>query len=118
MGGGYPYPGGSPYPSGGPGGGPGGGGPWGGGPNGGNNDDGGARMQDAMNPAESLTVAKGSTDVTVTDDQNHKRVYITDGRKPQKSKDSNTQEIVAHWEGNRLVATEKGPPRRQVAPNI
>ena len=97
MGGGYPYPGGGQ------------GGPWGGGPNARNGNDGREQAQDIMNPAESLTIVKKSTDVTVTDDRNHQRVYITDGRKPQKSKDTDYVEIPAHWENDRLIATEKEP---------
>ena len=35
-------------------------------------------------------------------------VYLTDSRKPAKSKDANYQESAAHWEGTRLVSEEKG----------
>jgi hypothetical protein len=34
---------------------------------------------------------------------------MTDGRKLQKSKDANYQEIAAKFEGNRLVTEEKTP---------
>jgi hypothetical protein len=48
-------------------------------------------------------------EVDLMDDQNRKRALITDGRKLQKSKDANYQEIAAKWEGNRLVTEEKDP---------
>ena len=47
-------------------------------------------------------------EVDVTDDQGRKRIYLTDSRKPQKSKDANYQESSAHWDGARLVSEEKG----------
>jgi hypothetical protein len=72
------------------------------------------RMQSAIAPANSLTLAQKSTkdpEVDLTDDQNRKRALFTDGRKLQKpdSKNDSYQEIAAHWDGSRLVTDEKSP---------
>jgi hypothetical protein len=105
-----PYPGGgSPYPGNGPG-------------NGGSNSPSGRRggmrdptnyedrqqLQDLIEPATSLSFVQKEGEVDVTDDQGRKRIYLTDNRHPQKSKDANYQESSAHWEGARLVSEEKG----------
>ncbi len=72
------------------------------------------RMQSAITPANSLTLAQKNPkdpEVDFTDDQNRKRALFTDGRKLQKtdSKDDSYQEIAAHWDGSRLVTDEKSP---------
>jgi hypothetical protein len=69
------------------------------------------KMQELMNPANRLTVADLTDrgEVDLTDDQQRKLTLITDGRKPQKSKDANNQEIAAHWSGKQLATDEKGP---------
>jgi hypothetical protein len=69
------------------------------------------RMQELMTPANSMTLAEAKKDAEVDsfDDQERKRAFFTDGRKLQKSKDSNYQEIAAHWDGARLVTDEKNP---------
>jgi hypothetical protein len=69
------------------------------------------KMQELMNPAGRLTVADltNSGEVDLTDDQQRKRALFTDGRKLQKSKDANYQEITAHWSGKQLATDEKGP---------
>ncbi len=105
-----PYPGGgSPYPGNGPG-------------NGGSNSPSGRRggmgdptnyedrqqLQDLIEPATSLSFVQKEGEVDVTDDQGRKRIYLTDNRHPQKSKDANYQESSAHWEGARLISEEKG----------
>ena len=105
-----PYPGGgSPYPGNGPG-------------NGGNSPSGRRgggmgdptnyedrqQLQDLIEPATSLTFVQKEGEVDVTDDQGRKRIYLTDNRHPQKSKDANYQESSAHWEGARLISEEKG----------
>jgi hypothetical protein len=103
MGGGYP---GGGYPGGG-----------GGGSGGrrmgsqGESDDDRQRMQELFNPSNTLTVAEARKDVEVDlfDDQEHKRALFTDGRKLQKSKDANYQEVAAHWDGTRLATDEKNP---------
>jgi hypothetical protein len=69
------------------------------------------RMQELMNPSNTLTLAEATKDVEIDlfDDQERKRAFFTDGRKLQKSKDANYQEIAAHWDGKRLVTDEKSP---------
>jgi len=106
MGGGYPGGGGG-YPGG-------GGGMGGGGRRMGQqseSDEDRQRMQELVNPPNVLTVAEAKKDVEVDlfDDEQHKRALFTDGRKLQKSKDVNYQEITAHWDGNRLATDEKKP---------
>jgi hypothetical protein len=66
------------------------------------------QMQDLIEPATSLALTQKDAEVDVTDDQGRKRVYFTDGRKPQKSKDENYQEASARWDGARLITDEKG----------
>ena len=103
MGGGYP---GGGYPGG-------GGGGYGGrrGGSQGESDEDRQRMADLLSPSNSLTLAEAKKDVEVDlfDDQERKRAFFTDGRKLQKSKDANYQEIAAHWDGTRLVTDEKNP---------
>jgi hypothetical protein len=101
MGGGYP---GGGYPGGG-----GSGGRRSGSP--GESDDDRQRMQELFTPALSLTLAEAQKDIEVDafDDQSRKRAFFTDGRKLQKSKDSNYQEIAARWDGTRLTTDEKNP---------
>jgi hypothetical protein len=69
------------------------------------------RMQELLNPPNTLTVAEAKKDVEVDlfDDQGRKRALFTDGRKLQKPKDLNYQEIAAHWDDKRLVTDEKNP---------
>jgi hypothetical protein len=76
----------------------------------GENDDDRQRTQELLTPAGSINLTqKDGGEVDLTDDQNRKLVFFTDGRKVQKSKDANNQEIAAHWDGTRLVTDEKGP---------
>jgi len=74
-------------------------------------------MQEYLNPSRALTVAEAKKDVEIDmfDDQERKSAFFTDGRKLQKTKDSNTQEIAAHWDGNRLVTEEKSPSGRKMS---
>jgi hypothetical protein len=67
------------------------------------------RMQELMRPANSLGLSMTGAEVDVIDDANRKRALMTDGRKLQKSKDPDYQEIAAHWEGKTLVTDEKDP---------
>ncbi len=103
MGGGYP---GGGYPGG-------GGGGYGGRRSGsqGESDEDRQRMQELFTPARSLNIAEAqkNVEVDVFDDQTRKRAFFTDGRKLQKSKDPNYQEIAAHWEDTRLTTDEKSP---------
>ena len=97
-----------------------GGGPYGGrkGGGGGNeSDDDRQRMQEVVNPSRTLTVAEAKKDVEIDvfDDQQRKTAIFTDGRKLQKTKDSTTQEIAAHWDGNRLVTDEKTPKGQKMS---
>ena len=96
-----------------------GGGPYGGRRGGGGNesDEDRQRMQEYLNPSRALTVAEAKKDVEIDmfDDQERKSAFFTDGRKLQKTKDSNSQEIAAHWDGNRLVTDEKSPSGRKMS---
>jgi hypothetical protein len=96
MGGGYP-------------GGIGGRGGYGGRPRGGESDDDRAKMQEFVAPANTLSLAQKDAEVDVTDDQYRKLSIFTDGRKLQKSKDTASQEIAAHWNDKALVTDEKNP---------
>jgi len=75
------------------------------------------RMQEFMNASRALTVAEAKKDVEIDmfDDQERKSAFFTDGRKLQKTKDSTSQEIAAHWDGNRLVTDEKSPSGRKMS---
>ncbi len=96
-----------------------GGGPYGGRRGGGQNesDQDRQRMQEVLTPARSLTVAEAKKDIEVDvfDDQERKTAIFTDGRKLQKSKDNTSQEIAAHWDGNRLVTDEKTPSGQKMS---
>ncbi len=99
-----------------------GGGPYGGrrggGGGGGNeNDADREKMQEVLNPSRALTLAEAKKDVEVDvfDDQQRKTAIYTDGRKLQKTKDSNNQEVSAHWDGNRLVTDEKTPSGKKMS---
>jgi hypothetical protein len=67
------------------------------------------KMQELFTPAKAITLSMTGAEVDLMDDQNRKRAFITDGRKLQKSKDANYQEIAAKWDGNRLATDEKDP---------
>jgi hypothetical protein len=92
----------------------GGGGPYGGrrGGSGSEGEQGGedrGKMRGLLNPANSLTITQKDAEIALTDDQSRQRVFYTDGRKLQKSKNDKYQEMAAHWEGSRLLSEEKGP---------
>jgi hypothetical protein len=81
---------------------------------GGESDEERLRTQNAISPANSLTLAQKDSknpEVDLTDDQNRKQALFTDGRKIQKpdSKDETPQEVAAHWDGSQLVTDEKSP---------
>jgi hypothetical protein len=67
------------------------------------------KMQELFTPANAITLSMTGAEVDLMDDQNRKRALMTDGRKLQKSKDPNYQEIAAKWDGNRLATDEKDP---------
>ncbi len=85
-----------------------------GGNRGGESDEERLRTQNAISPANSLTLTQKdpkNPEIDLTDDQNRKLALLTDGRKIQKSdaKDDSYQEIAARWDGPRLVTDEKSP---------
>jgi hypothetical protein len=67
------------------------------------------RADDLIYPQNSFALAHNDTQVVLTDDEGRKRVYFTDKRKLQKSKDDKYKELAARWDGGRLVSEEKGP---------
>jgi hypothetical protein len=87
----------------------GGGGGYGGHRGGGESDDQRQKMHELMTPPRTMTMSMTGAEVDLVDDQSRKRAFMTDGRKLQKSKDANYQEIAAKWDGNRLVSDEKDP---------
>jgi hypothetical protein len=67
------------------------------------------KMHELFTPAKSITLSMTGAEIDLVDDRNRKRAFMTDGRKLQKSKDENYQELAAKFEGNRLVTDEKDP---------
>jgi len=103
--------------SGGYGGGPRMGGPWpGGGGYGGHHpssqsEDMSDRLGDLVNPPRELKLSQreaSDPEVDLMDDRQHRRIFFTDGRKVDKPKDSNYQQISARWDDKKLVTDEKG----------
>jgi hypothetical protein len=66
-------------------------------------------MHELTSPPSKMTFSMTGAEVDLMDDQDRKRAFMTDGRKLQKSKDTNYQEIAAHWDGKALVTDEKSP---------
>jgi hypothetical protein len=85
------------------------GGPYGGQQNTGQNIEANPKMQPLIHPSGLLNIELKSPEIDVTDDDLHKLSLYTDGRKLQKSKDGNDQEVAAHWAGSQLVSDEKSP---------
>jgi hypothetical protein len=67
------------------------------------------KMHELITPAQAITLSMTGAEVDLLDDQSRKRAFMTDGRKLQKSKDENYQEVAAKWDGTRLVSEEKNP---------
>jgi hypothetical protein len=67
------------------------------------------RTDDVIYPQNSFALAHRDAEIDLTDDEGRKRVYFTDKRKLQKSKDDKYKELAARWDGGRLVSEEKGP---------
>lgn len=67
------------------------------------------KMHELLSPPANMEFSMTGAEVDLKDDHNRKRAFMTDGRKLQKSKDDNNQEIAAKWDGNRLVTDEKNP---------
>ena len=87
----------------------GGGGGYGGRRGGGETDEERQKMRELLTPAKAITLSMAGAEVDLVNDWNRKLAFITDGRKLQKSKDENYQEIAAKFDGNRLVTDEKNP---------
>jgi len=66
-------------------------------------------MRDLFTPARAITFSMTGAEVDLVDDRDRKQAFMTDGRKLQKSKDGNYQEIAAKFDGNRLATDEKDP---------
>jgi hypothetical protein len=66
-------------------------------------------MRELLTPARAITLSMTGAEVDLVNDRNRKLAFMTDGRKLQKSKDENYQEIAAKFEGNRLVTDERNP---------
>src|SRR5712664_4108712 len=66
-------------------------------------------MHELLRPATKISFSMTGAEVDLVDDRDRKRAFMTDGRKLQKSKDENYQEIAAKFDGNRLVTDEKDP---------
>src|SRR5277367_2327991 len=81
---------------------------WGGFPRGGGGDresvEDRDRADDVIYPQNSFALAHKDAEIDLNDDQGRKRVYFTDGRKLQKSKDDKYKELAARWDGGRLVS--------------
>jgi hypothetical protein len=88
---------------------PGGHGGYGGHRGGGESDEERQKMHELFTPPKSITLSMTGAEVDLVDDRERKRAFMTDGRKLQKSKDHNYQEIAAKFDGNRLVTDEKDP---------
>src|SRR5712664_3502239 len=66
-------------------------------------------MHELLRPATKISFSMTGAEVDLVDDRDRKRAFMTDGRKLQKSKDENYQEVAAKFDGNRLVSDEKDP---------
>jgi hypothetical protein len=76
---------------------------------GGESDEERQKMRELFSPPTTITFSMTGAEVDLVDDRDRKRAFMTDGRKLQKSKDPNYQEIAAKFDGNRLVTDEKNP---------
>lgn len=76
---------------------------------GGESDEERQKMHELLSPPTNITFSMTGAEVDLKDDHDRKRAFMTDGRKLQKSKDDNYQEIAAKWDGSRLVSDEKSP---------
>src|SRR5262249_26251779 len=67
------------------------------------------KMQLFLEPSRRLTVSQKDPEIDLSDDDDRKFVFFTDGRKVEKSKDPNHQNFDGKWEEHRLVAEGKDP---------
>ncbi len=65
------------------------------------------KMQLFVQPANQLTVVQKEPEIDVSDDDDRKFAFYTDGRKVEKSKDPSHQDFDAKWQEYRLVAEGK-----------
>src|SRR5213080_234030 len=76
---------------------------------GGESDEERQKTRELLAPAKAITLSMTGAEVDLVDDRDRKRAFMTDGRKLQKSKDYDYQEIAAKFDGTRLVSDEKDP---------
>ena len=62
-----------------------------------------------LQPANQLTVVQREPEIDVSDDDDRRFAFYTDGRKVEKPKDPTHQNFDAKWEEYRLVAEGKDP---------
>jgi hypothetical protein len=87
----------------------GGGGMHGGGSGGGRpSDEDREKMHELLEPSTTLNIVKKDNELDVTDAENRKLIFFTDGRKTEKAKDDAYQQIPAQWKDGDLVSNEKG----------
>jgi len=70
------------------------------------------KMQELLRPARLIQFSQKTEydpEIDMTDDHDRKRIFYTDSRKLQKSKDPGTEEISAHGDNKKLTTEEKGP---------
>src|SRR6267378_318584 len=72
---------------------PGGGGGYGGRRGGRESDEQREKMHELLRPAKKISFSMTGAEVDLVDDRDRKRAFMTDGRKLQKSKDENYQEV-------------------------
>jgi len=87
----------------------GGGGGYGGRRGAGESDEQREKMRELLMPAKTIRLSMTGAEVDLVDDRDRKQAFMTDGRKLQKSKDENYQEIAAKFDGTRLISDEKDP---------
>jgi len=76
------------------------------------------QMGDIVNPPRQIKFVEPHNDdpsVELMDDREHRRMFYTDGRKLQKSKEPDYQEIAAKWDGNKLVTDEVGTHKGKIS---
>ena len=76
------------------------------------------REDDVIYPQNSLALAHKDAEIDLTDDQGRKRVYFTDGRKLQKSKDDKYKELAARWDAWPPSKRRKRPQHNQANPLV
>ncbi|HVH50189.1 MAG TPA: hypothetical protein VM781_00875, partial [Candidatus Bathyarchaeia archaeon] len=80
-----------------------------GGMGGGESDSDRQKMHLFVSPANQLTIAQKEPEIDVSDDDDRKFTFFTDGRKVEKAKDATRQDLDAKWDEYRLVAEGKDP---------